>query len=36
LAYQRWLLVILAFLVFEFVWVLIWQLDRSLVFVFVP
>jgi hypothetical protein len=35
-AHRRWLLVLLAFLVFEFAWVLIWQLERPLIFVFVP
>jgi hypothetical protein len=37
-AHRRWLLlVVLAFLTFELVWSLIWQLDRQLLFVlFVP
>lgn len=36
-AHSRWLLVVLGFLLFELVWVLIWQLDRSLGYLlFVP
>jgi hypothetical protein len=36
-AHRRLLLVALAFLTFELAWLLIWQLDRQLLFVlFVP
>jgi hypothetical protein len=36
-ARRRWLLVVMAFLSFELAWLLIWQLDRQLLFVlFVP
>jgi hypothetical protein len=36
-AHRRWLLVVLAVLMFQLVWLLIWQLDRQLLFVlFVP
>jgi hypothetical protein len=34
-AHRRWLLVLLAFVVVELAWVLIWLLERPLVFVFV-
>jgi hypothetical protein len=37
MARQHWLFVLLASVVFELAWLLVWQLDRALLFVlFVP